>query len=62
MRAREVSNQGEKCLIVYMREDERNRFKTMLPYWNKEYHSVVSFVSGQNDIKEALKRIVANHS
>jgi len=35
-----------------MREDERNRFKTMLPYWNKEYHSAVSFISGQNVIKE----------
>ena len=62
MRMREVEYQGKKSLLVYLTEEEKDEYEAMLPKWNQNYESVVSYLSGDRDMKAVLKQIVTNHA
>lgn len=58
MRLKEVSYERKLYLVVYLTEQERDNLNSMQEEWNSKYSGVITFVSGDKEIKSVLKQMI----
>ncbi len=64
MRVKEVQYGNDTSLMIYLTADERNNPEVIgqINAYKEQYKGVSLFVSGKNDIKSVIRRMVVNNS